>query len=455
MEGDLAGEALAEYDAGTYEQVVEELTLPVSDSPSLVVYNTIFYKPPIKINSWDFFRTIRESSGQNLYLHVPFCRSDCLYCSYEKVLAPPETLIDRYLRAISHEVERKASILKSQFAPDIHYIGGGTPTVLTERSTRTLLQILSRCFDLRNNLEFTIETTPTAVLESDGPDKFHFLKSEGVNRVNVGVQSFDPTVARRNGRQQTKPDIFRCFEILDGIGFDKINLDLIYGLPGQSLEHWAKDLESATLLSPDSITTFSLRVKPPSRLFTLTRDGKIQLPTENDLVVMRIMTRQLLSDHGYQEDIPDYFIKSADKRYRYHPFQPQNLFRNLIGFGPSAYSLAGGTQVFNVRDTEEYLRQSEAGADPVDSAICLHLEEYARKRLAVGLQTVFDDILFEQECGSSIRELLPKTLEKLRGLNLIEIEGERMHLSSQGRILHNRIAEFIKYSPIDSQYIKV
>lgn len=442
-----------EYAAGNYERIAGKLTLPISDSRALFVYNTIFYKPPLKTDSWDVFDTLRDSSGQNLYLHVPFCLTGCLYCTYEKVLAPPKSLVDRYLQAITREVERKTSLLKSRFAPDIYYLGGGTPVVLTERSLRALLQILSRRFDLKNNREFTVETTPAAVLAPDGTDKVHFLKSAGVNRVNVGVQSFSSTVARQSGRRQTRKEIFRCFEILRETGFDKINLDLIYGLPGQSLEHWARDLEAATQLNPDSITTFSLRVKPPSRLFILARDGRISLPSDNDLVVMRIMARQWLSRHGYLEDLPDYFIKSADKRYLYHPFQPQNLFRNLVGLGPSAYSLAGDTQVFNMRDTEGYLRQSEAGADPVDSAICLDLDEYARKRLAVGLRSVFDDELFQEECGSSIRERLPEILEKLRGLNLFEVEGRKMRLSSQGCILHNRVAEFIKYSPIDSRHI--
>ena len=447
----LIGKAIAEYAAGDYGRIADELAVGSFDSSRVVLYNTLFYRPPLKVDSWDYFRSLRKASGQNLYLHVPFCRTSCLYCTYEKVLTPSAETVGRYLQAIRHEIERKTSILKSQLDPDIYYIGGGTPTHLSETALRSLFQLLTSRFDLRKRREMTVETTPGAVLAEDGEDKFRFLKNAGVDRINVGVQSFCSEVAQKNGRRQSSEEIFRSFAILRRIGFEKVNLDLIYGLVGQTPAHWAKDLEAAVRLDPDSITTFSLRVRPPSRLFTLVRNGKISPPSESDLITMRIMAQHWLSSRGYQEDVPDYFIRSTEKRFLYQPFQPHNHSRNLIGLGPSAYSLAGDRQIFNLRDTEAFLRRSESGTDPVDSAIYLDREEYARKSLAVGLRSVFDDAMFAQECGFSVREGLPEILEKLNGLHLIEAKGARICLSPAGRILHNRVAEYIMYSPIDTR----
>ncbi len=447
MDRCLKDEALAEFESGDYSSLARQLTLPPSASSPHPTYNTLFCKGLEKADSFDLFSSLRPAAAQNLYLHVPVCRTACLYCSYEKVLNPSPELLAAYLRTLDKEIDRKKSIHKNGLKPDIFYIGGGTPTALPEEDLRHLLQLLAREFELEGNLEFTVETTPEAVLRPDGMAKLSLLREMHVNRINVGVQSFSTSVALQNGRHQSKEQVVHCFERLRSIGFSKVNLDLVYGLPGQTLDLWEEDLKAAAALNPDSLTTFALRVRPPSALHTQALNGRLELPPENARLVMRIMAQRHLAHHGYAEDIPDYFITGPEKKYLYQPFQPHNRSRNLIGCGPSAYSLAGNTQVFNVRDTREYIRRSAEGGDPIEGAIRLNGEEFARKRFAEGLKTVFADDGLREECGLSIFALLPRMVAKLEELGLISINQDEIILSHRGRALHDQVCDYIKYDP--------
>lgn len=138
----------------------------------------------------------------------------------------------RYLRALKKEVLLKKSILGQNFNPDILYVGGGTPMVMDIGEIDFFLETLAGSFDIKDNLEFTFETTPGAIARSDSLEKLILLKNMGVNRINVGVESFSEAVMRKNGRVQSLNDIRLCFAKLRQIGFKKINLDLIYGLMG-------------------------------------------------------------------------------------------------------------------------------------------------------------------------------------------------------------------------------
>jgi oxygen-independent coproporphyrinogen III oxidase len=328
-------------------------------------------------------------------------------------------------------------------------MGGCTPTVLSAEAMAHYLAMLGRHFELQRNRELTVETTPEAVLLPGGENLLSVLKDHGVNRINVGVQSFSDTVVRRNGRRQSAADIAACFNLLKKVGFGKLNLDLIYGLVGQTPEIWLQDLENAAALQPDSITTFSLRIRPPSRLHDMVTLGVVTPPPERDVLVMRMIAQKFLPGAGYSEDNADYFIKSPDKRYLYQPFQPHNADRNLIGLGPSAYSLAGDRQIFNVRGTEQYLEMISRGEDPIAFAIELTREEHMRKRLAEGLRTSFDDGVFSDAFGVSVHEVFGGTLYQLSDWGVVEGDAAALRLTAKGKVVHDCVAAYLKGCPLD------
>ena len=409
--------------------------------------NTLFHTKARPADSFDYFMNIRKTLSQNAYFHIPFCRSACIYCSYEKINNPADDLMQQYIACLEWEIDRKKSLLGDNLRPDIFYIGGGTPTILPAKTMQQLLLILDNAFTLRNNLEFTVETTPQAILAADGEDKLGLFREMGVNRINVGVQSFSNAIARLNGRNQSRDDIFSCFDRLRSVGFEKLNLDLIYGLVGQTPEIWGNDLRMAAEIAPDSITAFSLRVRPTSVLHALLERGEIQLVPEDELLAMRIMAQEFLPKNGYMEDNSDYFIKSPEKRYLYQPFQPHNINRNLIGFGPSAYSIAGDKQIFNVHSTSEYLQRCRQGMDPIEYVMELTHGDYARKRFSEGLRTVFDDQVFNADFGCSVFDLFPEFISRLEEWGVIRIAGTEISLTFKGRILHDHVANYIKFAP--------
>lgn len=442
-------EAYDTYGKERYGALIGFLSLPDINPVSRASFNTIYGKPPQKQDSYDYFRTIRHSAGQNAYFHIPFCRTGCSYCSYDKVSRPSADLTGAYLQALASEISRKQEILGGSFTPDIFYMGGGTPTVLGAEVMAEYLHLLGSRFDLRRSREFTVETTPEAILRPGGEELLSVLKDHGVNRINVGVQSFSDTVVRQNGRRQSAADVAACFDLLKKTGFDKLNLDLIYGLVGQTPEIWLQDLENAVALQPDSITTFSLRVRPPSRLHDMVTLGVVTLPPERDVLVMRMMAQRILPAAGYGEDNADYFISGPEKRYLYQPFQPHNVDRNLIGFGPSAYSLAGDRQIFNIRGTEQYLAMISRGEDPIAFAIELTREEQMRKRLAEGLRTRLDDRAFTETFGNSVHESFGSALRQLREWGVIEEDGAELWLTAKGKVMHDYVAAYLKGCSLD------
>lgn len=431
-----------EYGLG---QLVSELKKSTDLKRAYGSFNTIFNKNAAKASSFEVFGSIRKTERACVYIHIPFCKNRCLYCVYEKTAGCSKGLRLDYLRLLKKEIEAKKIFLGERFHPDIFYVGGGTPMVLEKEEIKLLLDTLSGFFDLKNSLEFTFETTPAAVSQPDADDKLALLKKAGINRINVGVESFSEEVLSKNGRLQKKDDIFRSFAKLRRFGFQKINLDLIYGMGSQTLQIWQEDISQAANLSPDSITTFALRVWRNGGLYRQYLKEPTAFSSEEERLIMRIMALRHFVKNNYAEDNSDYFIKSWEKRYLYHPSQPHNIFRNLIGFGSSAYSIAGNIQLFNVQKTGQYLRKIRNKSHPITSIIALDKREYMKKRLADGLRTELDDNVFSKEFSCSVFQGLPRTIERLKRMDLIQVEKYKIRLSEKGRFITDYITNYIKY----------
>ncbi|MFH0936019.1 MAG: radical SAM protein [Candidatus Omnitrophota bacterium] len=434
------------YDEYGLGQLILELKKNTDLKTAYNSFNTIFNKKAAKASSFEVFGSIRKTDRACLYIHIPFCKNSCLYCVYEKMAGCSKQVRLNYLALLKKEIEAKKVFLGNSFNPDIFYVGGGTPMVLEKEEIKLLLDTLSGFFDLKNNLEFTFETTPAAISRPDADDKLLLLKKAGINRINVGVESFSEKVLRKNGRLQKKDDIFKGFAKLRRFGFEKINLDLIYGMGSQALQIWQEDINQAAGLSPDSITTFALRIWRHSGLYKRYINNPAAFCSETERIIMRIMAIKHFVKNNYSEDNSDYFIKSQEKKYLYHPSQPHNIFRNLIGFGPSAYSIAGNMQLFNVQKTSEYIRKIQEKSDPITSIIALDKREYMKKRLADGLRTEFDDNSFIREFSCSVFQGLPKIIGRLKNMGLIKAGKHSIRLSERGRLITDYVTNYIKYS---------
>lgn len=439
-------EAAHSYHQLGIKQTVAKLKKGVDVKRAGNTFNTLVAKKDEKVNSFSVFENIRKTSKSSAYFHIPFCKTHCAYCAYEKIVTASRQKKLRYLDLLKKEIVIKKGILGGNLNPDIFYVGGGTPTVLTLDEIKIFLDLLSGIFDTKNNLEFTFETTPQAIIESDGMEKFALLKEKGVNRINIGVESFSENVAKKNGRIQRADDVYKCVESLRSVGFEKINLDLIYGLRGHTSKIWQDDLNHATQISPDSVTTFYLRIRNTAPFYLHYLKHPHDYPSLEEKQIMRIMAVHHFEQNGYSENNSDYFIKSKEKIYMYHPAQPHNIFRNLIGFGVSAYSIAGNTQIFNIKDTSDYMQVSSNSADPIDRMIVLNKHEHMKKRFADSLRTEFNDNVFKEEFSCSAFDELRETINTLYDMGLVSIEAGKVRTTKKGRLITDEIANYINYS---------
>ena len=443
---EVIGEAMSIFSSLGLEADIAALTKGIDKDKIRNSYNTLFLKEKIAVNSFGVFKDIRKAPQSSAYFHIPFCRRQCSYCSYEKMLNPTLQKRRLYLDFLRREIEAKKKVLKHNLNPDIFYVGGGTPSLLSVAEIEYFLRLIEEFFDIKNNIEFTFEVSPWSIARPEGIEKLSLLKEYGVNRITVGIESFSEVVTKKTGRIQLLEDVYKCVVRLKKAAFNTINFDLIYGLPGQDQGLWLEDLSEAVRLSPDSITTFALRIRDNAPIYRQYMRSPSLLPAENDKVAMRIMTVDFLARNNYFEDNSDYFFRKKGKKYLYHPTQPHNISRNLIGFGPSAYSIAGNTQLFNIRNTDAYLAKIKSNADPIDSVSVLDRQEYMKKRFAEGLRTQFDDNVFINDFSESVLGFIPQKISRLSELGLIHIDGHIIKLTVKGKYITDIIANYISYS---------
>ena len=229
------------------------------------------------------------TGAKHLYIHIPFCLQICPYCSFYKDIAGPgkaDPLVDA--------VVREAGLFGRNCAPRTVFIGGGTPTALSVSQLDRLLTGLRRHLDFSGVEEFTMEMNPATVTAR----KAELLRGHGVNRVSMGVQSWDPELLKVLGRVHDAEQVRTSFAILRDAGFDNLNLDLIYGVPGQTLAQWEDSLHKTTGLQPDHISAYCLTYEEDTEYFDRLQRGEFRENTEQDAAFFERGV-ELLSAAGY------------------------------------------------------------------------------------------------------------------------------------------------------------
>ncbi|HEV2318951.1 MAG TPA: coproporphyrinogen-III oxidase family protein, partial [Verrucomicrobiae bacterium] len=206
-----------------------------------------------------------ETNIQSLYVHVPFCARKCSYCAFYSEASSGEQM-DRYVAALVREMELVSSHLK----PQTIFFGGGTPSILNLRQWRTILQALDD-LALLGAAEWTIECNPATV----SLDKAKLFRDFGVNRVSMGVQSLDETLLDRLGRVHSREQVFKSFDILRAAGFENVNVDLMFAIPGQTMEVWEETLREALALQSEHLSTYEVIYEDDTPLFHDLQAGKI------------------------------------------------------------------------------------------------------------------------------------------------------------------------------------
>jgi oxygen-independent coproporphyrinogen III oxidase len=356
---------------------------------------------------------------RHLYVHVPFCARICPYCSFFKSRASGGKFND-YVQALLAE----ASAWRGRAAPETVFIGGGTPTVLRTEHLVRLLRGLREIFDWSGVRECTVEMNPATVSAS----KAAALVAQGVTRASMGVQSWDPHLLRVLGRNHTPATATHSFHILRAAGFRNINLDLIFGIPGQSAALWRGSLSTSLNLNPDHISAYSLTYEEDTEFFHRVAGGNM-VPDPNLDADLFTLTHDILEQAGFEAYETSNFCKPG--RACAHNLAVWNG-ADYLGLGPSAVSTVRGMRFSNVCDTDAYLAAISTRGDAVADRQEIGPEERKIERLALGLRT----------SSGVARETAANTasLRHLVNAGLVGERQERIVLTRRGRPLADEIA---------------
>jgi oxygen-independent coproporphyrinogen III oxidase len=355
----------------------------------------------------------------HLYVHIPFCPKVCPYCSFYKE-ASDRNKTRCFLDAVLAEADRHAC----QLTPQTIFFGGGTPTALSTSQLEYLIGGLRERVNLSDLQEFTVEMNPATVsLEKAG-----VLRKLGVNRVSMGVQSWDAGLLATLGRVHSASQAQRSYEILREAGFENINLDLIFGVPGQTCEQWRASLEKTIALNPSHISAYCLTYEEDTEYFLRMSRGEYQ-PDESLDADLFEMTIDTLENAGFcQYEISNYSRPGRECRHNLAYW----LGADFLGLGPSAFSTVGLDRWKNVSETNAYVSAIEAGGDPADFREALTARTRQVECIAFSLRTdrgVPSDFLPSSEA------------EALANIGLLARGDGRWHLTRKGKLLADSVAE--------------
>ena len=324
-----------------------------------------------------------------MYVHIPFCESLCYYCACNKIITKHHERAEPYLRYLSREIDlHTAQLGIGQPVSQVH-LGGGTPTFFNDRQLAELMDMLRRNFTLAPGGEYSIEVDPRTV----DAQRLSVLHGLGFNRLSFGVQDFDPEVQKAVHRIQPAEQVFALVEAARGIGFESINVDLIYGLPRQTPESFQRTLAQVNQLRPDRIALYAYahlpeRFKPQRRIL------QADLPAAAGKVSMLAASLDALMGAGYVYVGMDHFALPEDalaiakrqgrlhRNFQGYSTQPDC---DLIGLGVSAIGKVGATYSQNAKTLEEYCDYLDQGRLPVVRGLALSRDDVVRRAVIMAL----------------------------------------------------------------------
>lgn len=387
----------------------------------------------------------------SLYLHFPFCLRKCHYCDFlsfplAAAAVPPE----RYLLAVGKELELygRLPLLAGRPLATV-YFGGGTPTLAPASAVVRLLELVQGFFRLGEEAELTIEANPGTV----DLEELQRLRGAGFNRLSLGAQTFNDRLLLRLGRPHDAAAIRQAFTAARRAGFANINLDLIFGLPEQSLPDWRETLREAIAMEPEHISAYPLSVEPDTPLARWQAAGTLALPTEEEVLAMWEEAMAVLGQAGYEHyEISNY--ARPGRRSRHNLVYWQN--GEYLGIGLGAHSSLNWAEpgfgpvrrrrFANRRELPTYLADLERGVFPVAEETWLTEEDVRSETVILGLRLLegIDLAEFARQFRADLPVVYPGKVERLQTLGLVEVHAGHLRLTRRGLFLANQVmAEFI------------
>lgn len=368
-----------------------------------------------------------------LYVHAPFCRAKCRYCAFfsQPLLSGrEEEALSLWARAVLESLRAWAERLE-RLRVETVYVGGGTPSLVPPSTLGRILDAAASYFALESGAEISMEANP----ESLTPEKASAYKLAGVNRVSLGVQALDDALLRAVGRVHNRAAALRAYEGLRRAGFCNVGLDFMWGLPGESLENWRRQLYEATALRPEHLSCYGLTLEPGTPLFT--ERAVLELPEEDVQAAMYLACGEILEAAGYEQyEISNYALPGHACRHNLGYWRG----KDYLGLGPSAVSTIQGrrwAEPSSLPEWREAVRQGRVCAEPLSFA------EQAEELIMLSLRTAqgLEESRYRALTGRDLAEDQAGFLSELEASGLALRKNGFICLTRQGMLLSNSIIE--------------
>lgn len=360
-----------------------------------------------------------------LYIHIPFCKNKCLYCDFPSFQSK-EIIMKDYVKALCIEIEARA-----KDKVDTIFIGGGTPTYLDLESIEILGATINK-IKKSDDFEFTIEGNPGTFTD----EKLRTFKDMGVNRLSIGLQACQNNLLKNLGRIHSYEEFLNSLSIARSIGFNNINIDLMYGLPEQSVDMWRETLNKVIELSPEHISAYSLIIEDGTPYYDLNLKKGLNLPNEDDERKMNELTLNLLNKNSFSQ----YEISNFSKRGK--ECRHNLIYWNLddyIGCGSGAHSFVKGERISNFEIPEEYISSIISNGNGIKEIIINEKNDTIEEYMFMGLRKIegvsFKE--FKKRFNVNLVDLYKNIIEKYLKGGLIEINEDYIRLTEKGITFSN------------------
>ncbi len=317
-----------------------------------------------------------ESAQPGLYIHIPFCLSKCGYCSFYSIKSI--NLIPAFLSVLKQEMEFYSNHFQSF---DTIYIGGGTPSLLTAKQLAEIFIAINKFYKIESPSEITIEVNPGDV----SAEYFQSLRPLGINRLNIGIQSFNDSLLKFLGRRHSEKDAVAAIDAARIAGFTNVGIDLIYGVHHQDIKLWKRTLQKALSFSPEHISCYQLSLEAKTPLYKKYNMKRIKLPTKNEQGKFFLTTAEELENAGYIHYEVSNFARNENLKSKHNMKYWQHV--PYLGLGPAAHSFFDNKRWWNKPSVKNYLKEIAQGKTPMGNTEELSREQLQLEALFLGLRT--------------------------------------------------------------------
>lgn len=415
-------------------------------------YPPITKYPEIEYNEMFKGYTTPKNGLMDAYVHFPFCVSKCIFCHYPSHYGAPDSEKDKYIDALEKEMDIYMKLLNfEKIKLRVALIGGGTPTDLTPKQLDRFLKIFTDRCDLSNLQQFNYDVSPSSLIGPDGLERLKIMRSYGVDRLTIGIQSMNPDILHKMNRSHDKKEALESIKNTLDYGF-KLNVEFIYGYPGQTLEGWYRELEEIVKIEADEFQFYRLKVQAYGDQQGAIKNYKFNhnddFPPIEDTIRMKQMTIDYLKSFGYFENLNRVFTKKKSDISLY-AYDQCCLLYDQMSFGITAFSSLRDRFVLNTANFNEYYQRISEGKLPYNRGYIRDVEAQQRWALILPLKNYFIlKAFYKKFTGVDITDTkYYQTIQLLKSYDLLEEDDYKIKFSEKGTFFADEVCQ-IFYDPI-------